>query len=269
MKSLVPLAKSLADLAGSADGALDLAVQITKEGTDALGPFDDGRTVYLKEELRRCDVVTPDGRPDQTGAAHLVLVTEMLGQILPTVKPLPVAGRMVFTSPDEVHEIPAEHRLDLLVADIIRRADTSVHIGSAYWNDEGVDALLDVLAPAVRVRGVRVRIYAQDDKDNLLVRLRAGAVDLLDADTVHVFRYEGPPNSLMHAKFVVADSIRGYLGTANLTSLGFHHHIEVGVELTATQSQELVDFLDQLTSLDLFVSQDDCSDSGLRPQFQA
>jgi phosphatidylserine/phosphatidylglycerophosphate/cardiolipin synthase-like enzyme len=58
--------------------------------------------------------------------------------------------------------------------------------------------------------------------------------------------------SLMHAKFAVADRGRGYFGSANLTSLGLGHHLEMGVALQPAQSQSLLTLLDALEQASLF-----------------
>jgi phosphatidylserine/phosphatidylglycerophosphate/cardiolipin synthase-like enzyme len=57
----------------------------------------------------------------------------------------------------------------------------------------------------------------------------------------------------MHAKFVVADGRRGYLGSANLTSFGLTQHVEVGVGLTAPQAQELLRLIDGLVAAGFFL----------------
>lgn len=266
MTNLVPLAQRLVDLSGGPEAGLELAVQISRRGDSALGGFDDGQTLYLKGELRDKGVVHGDGHPSPVGAARLILVIEMLGQVFPSPAAAPLGGRLVFTSPEDLYALPAEQRLDLLVADIIRMSTSELHIGSGFWNEQGIDLILDVLVPAVRSRGVRAKLYAQDDSERQLERLRSEAVDLLDSTSLQVLFYQGPPNSLMHAKFVVADRERGYLGTANLTSLGFRHHIEVGVELTAIQADQLVGFIDHLAERGMFLDSDDCHATVMRPR---
>jgi phosphatidylserine/phosphatidylglycerophosphate/cardiolipin synthase-like enzyme len=62
----------------------------------------------------------------------------------------------------------------------------------------------------------------------------------------------------MHAKFVLSDNRRGLLGSANLTSLGLRHHVEVGVPLTAAQCRDLERLLDGLIALGLLSESDPC-----------
>ena len=52
--------------------------------------------------------------------------------------------------------------------------------------------------------------------------------------------------SLMHAKFVVADGVTGYFGTANLTPLGLSEHLEIGVALAPTQAASLLQKVDHI-----------------------
>jgi phosphatidylserine/phosphatidylglycerophosphate/cardiolipin synthase-like enzyme len=71
-------------------------------------------------------------------------------------------------------------------------------------------------------------------------------------EKVNTLWYMGPAASLMHAKFVVSDVHEGYLGTANLTSLGLGHHIEVGMELSPAHCKELIKMLSKLVEVGLF-----------------
>lgn len=252
MRTLVPLAHRLILLTGDPEAGVELANRIFKEGLEALGDFDDDLTTFLKEEMRAKGIVDRDGNAVAGTAAAFVMVSDMLAALPEPPSTAPPGGRLVFTTPKDIVTTPAEQRLDLLVADIIRMSTGELHIGSAFWNDEGLDSMIEVLRPAVQARGVQTTLYAQVDGERHVKRLRAEAGDLLSSPTFQAFTYQGPANSLMHAKFVVADRTRGYLGTANLTSLGFGHHIECGVELTPAQSSELVDFLDSLHDHNLF-----------------
>jgi hypothetical protein len=59
---------------------------------------------------------------------------------------------------------------------------------------------------------------------------------------------------MLHAKFVIGNRTRGYLGTANLTSWGLQGgHVEAGVELTPGQCERFVVFLEQLRASGMFV----------------
>ena len=254
MRGFVPVAHRLGLLTDSAEEARDLAVLISTDGLDALGHFDDGLTLLLKQELVRDGIVKADGTPNPAGAASLVVVCDLLTQLPETPTTASPGGRLVFSSPAELYPTPAERRLDLLVADIIRMAESELHIGSGFWNDEAVDRILEVLQPAVSQRSVKTTLYAHPSAREQVERLQAESADLYSSHLFDVRWYEGPANSLMHAKFVVADRSRGYLGTANLTSLGFGHHIEVGVELTPDQSKELVQFIQVLADSGLFKS---------------
>lgn len=254
MREFVPVAHRLGLLAGSAEEARDLAVRISTDGLDALGPFDDGLTLLLREELTRAGIVKADGTPNPARAAGLVVVCDLLTQLPETPTTASPGGRLVFSSPAELYTTPAEHRLDLLVADIIRMAESELHVGSGFWNDQGVDLILEVLQPAVSQRSVKTTLYAHPSAREQVERLRVESANLYKSQLFDIRWYQGPDNSLMHAKFVVADRSRGYLGTANLTSLGFSHHIEVGVELTPDQASELVEFIETLGTSGLFAA---------------
>lgn len=58
----------------------------------------------------------------------------------------------------------------------------------------------------------------------------------------------------MHAKFCISDGTQGYFGSANLTSLGLSHHVEVGVRLSPTQCSDMLRLLDALVKAGLFAT---------------
>lgn len=252
MRDLVPLARRLIDLTGDTEKALALVGELMRNGAVALGPIDDDLTRLVRDELRTLDVIDVQGEANSPIAAELMIVCDILTQVPERPRMGPPAGRMVYTAPQQSGPIPSERRLDLLVADVIRMATHEILIGSGFWNEAGVDSLLDVLRPAIVTRGVGTTVFAQYTNNRFAERLRSSTADLEATGQFGIEWYGGPANSLMHAKFVVADRNRGYLGTANLTSLGFSHHIEVGVELTGSQAKDLAAFLDELRKKGLF-----------------
>lgn len=71
---------------------------------------------------------------------------------------------------------------------------------------------------------------------------------------VRTLWWAGGRPSLMHAKFVVADTRRGYFGSANLTSLGMGEHLEMGVALRPEQCEALLALLSALEASRLFTA---------------
>jgi phosphatidylserine/phosphatidylglycerophosphate/cardiolipin synthase-like enzyme len=63
----------------------------------------------------------------------------------------------------------------------------------------------------------------------------------------------GEFGTLLHAKLVVADSRRGYLGSANLTHKALDANLEVGLALTSGQSRTVAELFSFLESTGLLV----------------
>src|SRR5439155_24118827 len=72
----------------------------------------------------------------------------------------PPEPRLVLSAPAGTVPITDAERLDGLVLDVIRRATDTLHLGGAFWNDDGFQRLEEVLLPALAVRGVAAVIYA-------------------------------------------------------------------------------------------------------------
>ncbi|QBI19627.1 hypothetical protein ER308_08730 [Egibacter rhizosphaerae] len=135
----------------------------------------------------------------------------------------------MFTVPEPAQGlIEPRERLDLFVERVIRMATSEVLLGGPFWNDPGIQRLLNVLAPAITERGVACAFYVHAWPD-AAARDRLGAlIGAVGAPPqVRTWWYQGPARSLMHAKFV-ADCREGYLGTANLSSQGPEQHVEIG-----------------------------------------
>lgn len=155
--------------------------------------------------------------------------------------PSPRGADLVFTAPAGV-PIEATARLDLLVVDVIRMATALLHVGGRFWNGTGFALLEPVVVPAL-TRGVELDLWTNTSTDEFTQTPLEWASRVRSHGTVRENWYQSEGGSLMHAKFVVADTQRGYSGTANLTSLFMTAHVEIGAEPTARQCGRLLDFL--------------------------
>lgn len=255
MRDLVELAYLMAIRAGSPAAALKLAEQVAVDGAAALGMVIDDETSYLIRRAGALGVVDAAGQPNELRCAELIALCDLLSLIPIAAERMPPEPRLVFTAPGGGAVVEPQNRLDLLVIDVIRMATREVMIGGPYWNEEGFGRLLEVLTPAVEVRDVRSTFYVHTPSDGERVRqLHLWIASVNASRPPRVRWYNGPRGSLMHAKFVVADRTRGYVGTANLTSLGLEHHVELGVELGARQSEQLCNFIEDLDHSGLFGS---------------
>lgn len=268
--ALVPLAELLAEAAGSRRGAIRVAADILQHGASALPRGNDNVSFAARTHLVAAGVVTESGVAVQHRAAELLIVCEVLAASALPSPAVPPEPRLVLSAPAGTAPITDVERLDGLVFDVIRLSTGSLHIGGAFWNDEGFERIEEVLVPALTVRQVTATIYVNspaDDRYRALLDARLGR--LVAAGHVSLRWFSGPRPTMMHAKFVIADRHLGYLGTANLTSWGFRGHIEAGVELTAGQAERFVTFLDQLESAGLFTLASPTQRSATRPTGRA
>lgn len=133
-------------------------------------------------------------------------------------------------------------------------ANVDLHIGGPFWNDPGFDRLLRVLKPAAEERGVQCIFYVHSWPDRERQEFLLNHIGQIGtANQVTIWWYRGAAESLMHAKFIVKDSLAGYLGTANLTSYGMEQHVELGLELNQEQARDLLRFLKALIGAELFM----------------
>ncbi|SHU25892.1 Uncharacterised protein [Mycobacteroides abscessus subsp. bolletii] len=251
---LVPLAELLAEAVGSRQGADRLAADILHLGASAL-PRGNNNVVYAaRRQLVAVGVIAESGVVAPHRAAELMIVCEVLAaSTLPRTTP-PPEPRLVLSAPIGTAPIADVERLDGLVLDVIRQATVTLHVGGAFWNDEGFERLDEVLLPALAVRAVTTVIYVNNPPEQRYCGPLQERLDQLVATGQVALRwFSGPRPTMLHAKFVIADRQFGYLGTANLTSWGFEGHIEAGVQLTAGQAERFIVFLDQLEAAGRFV----------------
>ena len=227
---------------------------IRTTGAEALGPsgLSDLRTI-AERRLQDAGVLSSTGAPNAVPASWLVVVADILSAA-PTIQRQPQQVQpLAFTVPVQASDLirPA-HRIDLLIGEVIRDATQHLVVSSPYWNSEGLEALRPAIEAALKVRQVTCDFFTHSPEGpgQALVEF---AASLPQRDLTRVWVYNGAKGSLMHAKFVVSDGVRGYFGSANLTSLGLGEHFEVGVGLSEHQAHQLVELVEGLRDLGLFV----------------
>lgn len=257
MRDLVPFVVMLNEVAGGQEATLRWIGAIQNSGTDAFAEMGVSSDVRLlaERQARELGLVDGTGKPNPVRLAQLVLVADIVSATLSPTPSVASVEPLVFTVPPEAAElIQPVQRLDLLVADIIRDATETLHIGGPFWNAEGFDLLRPVLAPALEVRGVRCQFFVHESGTEQDAALRELLTELGSTDLVTTWWYRHQPGSLMHAKFCIGDGKHGYFGSANLTSLGLTQHIEVGVRLSPDQCSDMLRLLDALITAGLFTS---------------
>jgi|SRR5579859_513299 len=131
--------------------------------------------------------------------------------------------------------------LDQLLRDVAASAKSSLIIVAPYLSASGIRGLMNSLAVAANA-GATVRLITGDlDADQS--RNRKAVRELLIGEFGGVIRphlrvLTNSPTfpALLHAKLVIADGCRGYLGSANVSWHGMESNLEIGVELPAPQA---------------------------------
>jgi phosphatidylserine/phosphatidylglycerophosphate/cardiolipin synthase-like enzyme len=256
VRDLVAFASTLRQVLGTSEDTVSWIDDLRVNGLAAFGRLGarGDRVLVLQDEARRLGVLT-ESRANGVRLAQLVLVLDLLEAVPPGhVVPTPTAP-LVFTVPSAVHDMIAPaRRLDLLVEDVIARAEHTLHIGGPFWNEGGWDTMRRVVLPALEHRGVQVTYYLHPHESGKLTAVSHMLDESASHGSTQALWWNGGYPSLMHAKFVVADRGPGYFGSANLTSLGLGEHLEMGVALVPEQSSSLVDLLEALQAAGLFTS---------------
>ncbi len=252
---LVPVAELLAHLTQTPQATTELAAKVMGSGAAAL-PRRGGDTVTAaKHLLLASGVIDSAGHANRARAAELVVVCEVLAAASPPSPPVTDEPRLVLSAPAGKAPIADIERLEGLVLDVLRRSTTSIHIGGAFWNGAGFELLNDVLLPAIELRQTATTLYVNPPEKRSDQRVLDRQIEAIRSKgPVTVLWFTGARPTMLHAKFVIGNRARGYLGTANLTSWGLQGgHVEAGVELTPGQCERFVVFLEQLHTSGMFV----------------
>ena len=260
MRRLIPLAVTLKEASGSYAAALGWTQVIQQAGLEAftqLGLRGDA-VLLLEAKARDAGIFGADASVDRVRIAELVVLLDALDALPPSNPPQATAQPLVFTVPPVAENlVTTAQRLDLLVNDVIARAESSLCIGGPFWNDGGWDLLRPVVLPALELRKVHATFYLHPSESGHSDVLNRMLTEARSHGSVRALWWAGGYPSLMHAKFIVADGARGYFGTANLTSLGLGKHLEMGVALSPSQAGSLMALLGALESASLFADASD------------
>ncbi len=160
------------------------------------------------------------------------------------------AGQLITDSTQALCSAPAQ--LDVILAEqaitsglwggsllvalskILEGVKKDLIIFSPYWRADGVQSLL-AAAGRHSYAGVNVTVFSQPkvwmksaDKDGLIFFVNkmkaAGAMVQVLAPRTH----EGV-TPILHAKLIISDGLKAYVGSANFTKSGLDHGLEAGV----------------------------------------
>jgi phosphatidylserine/phosphatidylglycerophosphate/cardiolipin synthase-like enzyme len=155
--------------------------------------------------------------------------------------------------------------LDELVLDVASSAVGRLIIVSPYLGRGVIAALRPAMAVSAE-RGAWIRLVtdvgeAGEANREVLAALVQGQDGKIIRGRLRVLTGSAALCPLLHAKMIVADGERGYLGSANLSGRAFDENLEVGLALTPSQAKALDEMIALFESSGVL---QECTDAALR-----
>lgn len=169
---------------------------------------------------------------------------------------------ILYTSPPEL--IPQKMAAEVddirnLLTELISGAQDSILILSPYTT---VSALKDILRPLTarpEPRSLNIKVFIANplsDAKRQITKLKA-ILPATFSDKLSFYYRADVPNddeSILHAKILIVDGSKGYLGSANFTAQGLQKHFELGIEMSDKQASAAKDLLEHLISKGIFLA---------------
>jgi phosphatidylserine/phosphatidylglycerophosphate/cardiolipin synthase-like enzyme len=135
-----------------------------------------------------------------------------------------------------------------VLLELIDSALTEIQLAIPFVDDSAVEYLLSALLGAGR-RGADVIVVTSTGNGHKFLAVSREWADKASGvlRITEVATHLSPLGS--HAKALVVDRTRGYVGSANLTSAGLARNIEIGVELAGPDVADLAQILSALERL--------------------
>lgn len=197
-----------------------------------------------RANLRHLGVLTADERLVSARLDDVATALGLVGDSFAAHGPVS-SWAPVATLPPELRALlrppPLRHTAGVLL-ELVDRARRELLVTAPFVDPHAVDFLADALVSAGR-RGAETRIVTSVGQSASFHELaRRWGTDA--HATLRVTEVHTQLSSLgSHAKVLVVDGERGYVGSANLTAPGLGRHIELGVELSGAQVTELAKVL--------------------------
>lgn len=171
-----------------------------------------------------------------------------------------------YATPNEIELLAADdvHEVDLYVAvpdlfegreadlmarltRLVRNAETDLLVVTPFFTRFGVESFVDHLAQATN-RGVSVTILTRDatgngDNVGYIDTIRDTIAKSGSLGNLQVYEYASE-NGRLHAKALISDNKRAYVGSANLTNYSLKEAIEIGLIVEGPVVTKLADFFD-------------------------
>jgi len=142
-----------------------------------------------------------------------------------------------------------EKRSAELMARLIRfvkNAQADLIVVTPFFTRFGVDTFVDHLAQATS-RGTHVTVLTRDVADNgdnfeHVHRIYETVADTGNIGNLSMFEYDSEHGNL-HAKALIADGEKAYVGSANFTNYSLKNAIEIGLIVRGPVVEELTEFI--------------------------
>jgi phosphatidylserine/phosphatidylglycerophosphate/cardiolipin synthase-like enzyme len=167
----------------------------------------------------------------------------------------------LFASPPEL--IPRKLAADIddirsLLINLIGNAKKSIVILSPYTTPAALRDILQPLFVSNKTKDIKVEVYIANSLENANKQIRSLAKILPEKFTkcIHFYYRSNDPrtdDSILHAKILIVDEDKGYLGSANFTEPGLQRHFELGIEMNTQQAKLASQMLKQLVHLKVFL----------------
>ena len=146
-----------------------------------------------------------------------------------------------------------------VLVQLIAEARHSLVLAAPYMEESALleDANLSTALCGALERGIQIALvstYESLQKMNFQYLHRRGSGHLRLFQPASNYETETILGS--HAKFYIADRVRVYVGSANLTYLGLNQHLEMGVLLKGQVAQQIHQFWQDLCDAGFFVEID-------------
>lgn len=203
-----------------------------------------------RRHLCTLGVLDAAGRYDARRADDVAIALGLIGDSF-EIAPPRSAWAPVATVPEAIRAVmrppPLRQTAGTLLG-LVDRASNRILLAAPYVDATAVRHLHGSLAAAMR-RGVRVHVLTSVGHGAELNPLVDDAVGSPRCRLTVTELHTDTSSLGSHAKVLVVDGSEGYVGSANLTAAGFGRHVEVGVEVSGPQVEDLVRLLDALERL--------------------
>ena len=206
-----------------------------------------GTEAEWTRDLRQLGLLRVDGTWDRQRAHAVGVALELVGDSFDTLGQ-PTSWAPVATLPREVARalrLPPFRQTAGVLLELIDGAVEEVMLAAPYVDVPGVATLHGALSDA-RMRGVDITVVTSPGRGALFASLATLAAPT-ERGGLRVAEVRSDVSSLgSHAKLVVADRRRAYVGSANFTAAGFGRNVEVGVQVEGAQVDEVARLLEVL-----------------------